>query len=138
MIDLYIQHRVYLQQIERLKSRQCFEVVPVNMNYQSLIVITTGLVEFGGTQFVFQTHSCGCGPQPTIWGAYLQEVIPWHRSDLCASFAACQKTKDRKLVGQRVIDEVYCVRLPGDETEKGEITAALRSQFGANKEISFF
>lgn len=138
MIDLYVQHRMYLQQMERLKSRMSFEIVPVNLNYQSFIVVTTGLVEYGGKQFVFQTHSCGCGPQPTIWGAYLMEVIPWHTSDLCACFASCNKTKDRQLTEQRVIEKIYCVHLPDTDDEKKEVTDALRSHFGANKEISFF
>lgn len=121
-----------------LSSGECGEIVPVNLNYQSLIVVTTGVLEDGGQQFVFQTHSCGCGPQPTIWGAYLKEVIPWSSSNLCGWFAASDNRKERQLVEQKVIAEVYSVRLPETQQEKSAITAALRSHFGSNKEISFF
>ena len=138
MIDSYVQHRIYLQQFKLLVNRQGFEIVPVNMNYQSLIIVTTGVLEYGGKQFVFQTNSCGCGPQPTIRGAYLVGEIPWVESDLCAWFAASDTPKDRQLVGQKAIDVVYSVRLPVDEEEEKEIAAALRSHFGTNKEISFF
>jgi hypothetical protein len=137
MADPYIQHRIYLQQFSLLKNRKGFEIAPVNFNYQDIIIVATGLIEYGGGQFVFQSNSCGCGPQPTIRGAYLEEVILWENSDLYAWFAAC-KTKDCKLVGQKVINEVYRVRLPVDEKEKAEVTAALRSHFGAGTDISFF
>ena len=132
----YIQHRLYLQQFEMLRRRKGFEIAPVNFNYQGIIIVATGLIEYGGKQFVFQTNGCYCG-QPTIRGAYLKEVIPWPASDLYAHFAACS-TKDRKLAAQKVIDEIYRVRLPTAEKEKQEVTAALHSHFGANREISFF
>ena len=138
MIDSYVQHRIYLKQYEMLKTRTVFEIVPVNFNYQNFIVVTTGLLEYASTQFVFQTYSCGCGPQPTIRGAYFEEVIPWHVSTLCACFAASSKAKERELAVQKVIAEVYSGRLPVGEREKAEVTAALQSQFGINKEISFF
>jgi len=138
MIDSYVQHRIYLQQFKMLSSRQCFEIVPVNVDYQSLIIVTTGVVEYGDKQFVFQTNSCGCGPQPTIRGAYLKEVIPWSASNLCAGFAASDNPKDRELVGQKAMGVVYSVRLPDGEEEKREVAAALHSHFGTNKEISFF
>lgn len=138
MIDSYVQHRIYLQQFKMLSSRQCLEIVPINVDYQSLIMVTTGVLEYGGKQFVFQTNGCGCGPQPTIRGAYLEEVIPWHKSRLCAWFAAGDDRKEQELAGQKVMDVVYRVRLPVDEEEKREVAAALHSHFGANREISFF
>ena len=138
MSDSYIQHRIYLQQFKMLSSRQCFEIVPINLNYQSLIMVTTGVLEYDDKQFVFQTCSCGCGPQPTIRGAYLKEVISWPASNLCACFAACNNSKERELVAQKVMAVVYSVRLPVDDKEKREVTAALHSHFGSNKEISFF
>ena len=138
MIDSYVQHRIYLQQFKMLSSRACFEIVPVNLNYQGLIVVVTGEVEYGGKPFVFQTYSCGCGPQPAIRGAYLEKEVPWRISGLCAFFAASENPKERALAGQQVIEAVYGVRLPVGETEMGEVAAALRSRFGANKEISFF
>lgn len=138
MIDSYVQHRIYLQQFKMLSSRKCFEIVPVNLNYQGLIIVNTGGLEYKGKRFVFQTCSCGCGPQPTIRGAYLHEVISWPASNLCAWFAASDNPKDRQLSGQKVLREVYGVRLPVDEEEKGEVAAALKNHFGTNKEISFF
>ena len=137
MVDSYIQHRIYLQQLDMLKNRQGFEIVPLNFNYQDMIIIATGLIEYGGRKFVFQSNSCGCGPQPTIRGAFFEEVIPWHVSGLHDWFAAC-KTKDRKLAEQKIIDQVYRVRLPDDEKEREELTAALRSHFGEEMVISFF
>lgn len=80
MFDSYVQHRIYLQQFKMLSSRQCLEIVPVNLNYQNLIMVTTGVLDGNDKQFVFQTSSCGCGPQPTIRGAYLEETVPWHAS----------------------------------------------------------
>ena len=101
-------------------------------------MITTGVVDYNDKQFVFQTHSCGCGPQPTIRGAILSELIPWRTSNLCACCAASDDPKERELVEQKVFDEVYSVRLPVNEVEETEVTAALRSHFGTNKDISFF
>lgn len=121
-----------------ISKQQCLEIVPINMNYQSIIMVATGLLDYADKQFVFQTYSCGCGPQPAIRGAYLTEIIPWQASGLCAFFAAADNDKDRALAKQTVMDSVYSVRLPGNDGEKAEITAALRSHFGANKEISFF
>jgi len=138
MIDSYVQHRIYLQQFKMLSGRKCFEVVPVNMNYQGLIMVTTGVLEYNGKQIVFQTYSCGCGPQPAIRGAYLEEVIPWQASGLRAAFAASESAKDRDMVRQKVLAEVYSVRLPTGEEEKREVAAALKGHFGANKVISFF
>ncbi len=138
MIDSYVQHRIYLQQFKMLSSRTCFEIVPVNMDYQGLIVVATGVLGHGGRQFVFQTYSCGCGPQPTIRGVYLEKTVPWRASGLCAFFAASANQKERELAEQQVMEEVYRVRLPAGETERDEVAAALRSRFGANKEISFF
>lgn len=137
MVDSYIKHRIYLQQLDMLKNRQGFEIVPLNFNYQDMIIVATGLIEYGGRKFIFQSNSCGCGPQPTIRGAYFEEVIPWQASDLNAWFAA-SKTKDRKFAEQKIIDQVYRVRLPDDEKEREELTAALRSHFGEDMEISFF
>ena len=137
MIDSYVQHRLYLQQIEMLKKGRSSEIVPVNFNYQDTIIVATGLVDYNGISYVFQSNSCGCGPQPTIRGAFLAEIVPWQDSDLYAWFAA-GNTKDRKIADQKVVAEVYRVRLPVDDREKEEITAALRSQFGADKEFSFF
>ncbi len=138
MITSYVQHRIYLEQFKLLRGRECFEIVPVNMNYQNFIMVTTGLLEYGGTQFVFQTYSCGCGPQPTIRGAYLEGVIPWSASGLCAFFAASATPRERELVGQEVIGQVYRVRLPVTDVERREVADALRSHFGANKDICFF
>ena len=138
MITDYVQQRMHLKQVELLKGRKIFEIVPVNFNYQNLIMVTTGLLEYGGRQFVYQTYSCGCGPQPTIWGAYFNAMVPWPVSGLCACLAASSKSKERELVAQQVIEALYSVRLPVDEPEREEVAAALRSHFGANKEISFF
>ncbi|MDH4320864.1 MAG: hypothetical protein OEV73_05125 [Desulfobulbaceae bacterium] len=138
MIDSYVQHRIYLQQFKMLSRRTCFEIVPANLNYQGLIVVATGVFEYGGKAFVFQTFSCGCGPQPAIRGAYLEKEVPWRVSGLCAFFHASENQKERALADQQVMASVYVVRLPVGETEMGEVAAALRSRFGANKEISFF
>ena len=136
MSSPYIQHRLYLQQFEMLKNRKSFEIAPVNFDYQGIIIVATGLIEYGGKKFVFQTNGCYCG-RPTIRGAYLKEMIPWPTSDLYAHFTA-SNTKDKKLADQKVIDEIYRVRLPSDEKEKQEVTVALQSHFGTNKAISFF
>ena len=132
----YIQNRLYLKQSEMIKARKALEVVPVNFEYQGLIIVTTGLTEYNGTQFVFQTNGCGCGCS-TVRGAYFEEEIPWSASGLRASFAA-GTTKDREFADQKVINVVYKVRLPVGETEKGEVTAALKSHFGADRDIHFF
>ena len=118
-----------------IKTRKTLEIVPVNYDYQGIIIVTTGLTEYNGTQFVFQTNGCGCGCS-TIRGTYFEEEIPWSASELCASFAA-STAKDREIADQKVIKVVYKVRLPA-ETEKMEVTAALKSHFGANRDIHFF
>lgn len=137
-MDVSLQHRLYLREIDLLKSGRGSEVVPVNFNYQNFIMVATGLVEHGGRTFVFQTFSCGCGPQPTIWGMYLEGVIPWRDSALRAFFLAGDGARDRELADQTVVAEVYRVRNPAGEGEKSEVTAALRGHFGADKKISFF
>lgn len=137
MVDVSVQHRIYLRQIDLLKSGGG-EMAPLTFNYQNFIVVATGLVERGGRTYVYQTHSCGCGPQPTIWGVYLEGVIPWGDSDLRRTFAASGTAKDRELADQKVVAEVYRVRVPVDETERNEVAAALRGHFGGEKKISFF
>ena len=137
MVDPYVLYRLYLQQFSMLKTRKGFEITPVNFKYQDIIIVATGLIEHDGKNYVFQTNSCGCGPQPTIRGAYFAEIIPWLKSDLYSWFAA-SNTKDSKLANQKVIKEVYRVRLPENQREKEEVAAALRSHFGQAVEVNFF
>jgi len=137
MIETYIMHRIYLQQISMLKERTCLEAAPLNFNYQNTIIVTSGLLYHAGKQFVYLTSGCGCGPQPIIWGAYFMETIPWATSQLCAFFSSSDKAKDREIAGQNLVDTIYRVCLPACNDEKTEITAVLRSHFGNNKVISF-
>ena len=137
MVETYILHRIYLQNIKMLKNRTCSVIVPVNFNYQNTIIVNTGLFEHSGKQFVFLTSGCGCGPQPTIWGAYFQEMTPWSASELHTYFSSCDKEKDRRIAEQKMVNMIYRIRLLDGKDERAEVAAALHGRFGTNKEISF-
>ncbi len=42
--DTGTQHRLYLKQLEFLKEPDFAEVLPVNFNYQNLIMVSSGTV----------------------------------------------------------------------------------------------
>lgn len=138
MVETYILHRIHLQQIKMLKSHTCSVVMPVNFNYQNTIIVSTGLFEHSGKQFVFLTSGCGCGPQPTIWGAYFNKMVPWSTSELHTYFSSCTKEKDRIIAEQNIVDMIYSIHLPTGKDEKAQVAAALGGYFGTNKEFSFF
>ncbi|MEJ2689495.1 MAG: hypothetical protein P8130_06010 [Deltaproteobacteria bacterium] len=74
-LDIGTQHRLYMKQLEFLKRPDFAEVLPANFNYQNMIMVSSGTVEKEGRRIVFQTYSCGCGPQPLIRNAFLEEEI---------------------------------------------------------------
>ena len=43
-----IQNRLYLQQFGLLKNGRSDELLPLNFNYQDIVIVATGLLELGG------------------------------------------------------------------------------------------
>jgi hypothetical protein len=80
--EIALQNRLYLKQKELWKNSEFCEIMPVNFNYQGLIIVSTGLVDVSEGQIIYQTYSCGCGPQPTIRGAILEKEAIWSASKM--------------------------------------------------------
>jgi len=134
----YICNKLYLTQCELLKKKAGAEVLPLAYNYQGLIVVTTALVEEGEHRLVVQTHSCGCGPQPTIRGGLLKKITPWTGSEIQKILAACGREKEMALSLQTLVDKVYVIKRPKTADDRDLITTVLKEQFGQNHKISFF
>jgi len=135
MNPTYIQHRIYLKQMEHFKEGVGAEVAPVTFNYQNFIMVASGIVQYADLQVVYQTYSCGCGPQPTIRGAVIERTIQWRDSELCAMLAASENEKDREVIDQDVVLEIYRITM---DQQEAVVTPALKEHFGQEKKISFF
>lgn len=136
--DTGTQHRLYLKQLELLKQPDFAEVLPVNFNYQNMIMVSSSIVEKNGRNILFQTYSCGCGPQPLIRGAFVEEEIAWLHSRFRTLLGQSANEKDAALVDQKIFPVVYRIRQKLSPEEKGMIVKALQEHFGANKKINFF
>ncbi len=132
--EIYVKHRLFLKQMELLRKCSCSEVLPLTFNYQNLIIVDTGTVEAVDDTVVFQTYSCGCGPQPVIRGGLLRRIIPWQQSEIRHALAESSNKKEVELIGQDLVSEVYVV----DCRDHQKITRALKQYFGEEKEICFF
>ena len=130
-IDTTIEHRLYMKQFNLLKSGESDELLPLNFNYQDIIIVATGTLESEGQRFVYQTYSCGCGPQPAIRGALLESELSWEESAIRGKL----EQEEDSLAAQQVVRSVYRIRRPGSEQEKQEIVRVLRKHFGENKKI---
>ncbi len=138
MLQAYIQNKLYLTQFDLTKKHGGVEILPLNFNYQGLIIITTELVKNGGQRLVTQTHSCGCGPQPTIRGGILEKIVPWTASTIRKKLADSGKNKEVTLSNQTLVDEVYVLKKPISDTERTLIIQGLQKYFGGEMEIGFF
>jgi len=134
-----IQHRLYLKQIEFFKYPFFAEVLPANFNYQNMIIVESGTVEDDEQLYVFQTYSCGCGPQPLIKAAFLLEVVAWKESEFRRLLAASNNPKDTALVDQGVFATVQRIRPARTDEEKRLVERVMQQHFSDNKrKISFF
>ena len=133
-----IQHRLYLKQIEFWKNPAFNEIVPANFNYQDTIIVSSEKVDEDGLRIVFQTYSCGCGPQPLIKTAFLEQELPWKDSEFRRLLAASGKLKDAALADQDVFAMVQRIRPARTEDEKRLIEKVMQRYFGDNRKISFF
>ena len=134
-----IQHRLYLKQIEFFKLPAFAEVLPANFNYQNMIIVESGTVEKDGQLFVFQTYSCGCGPQPLIKAAFLLEEVAWKESEFHRLLAASGNQKDTALLDQNIFDSVLRIRPARTDEQKRLVEMVMRQHFSDNKrKISFF
>ncbi len=135
---VYIQHRLYLHQFEFLKEPGFNEVVPLDYNYQNMIIVTTGRLSFEGREVVFQTSGCGCGPQPAIKGALLVAEVPWPLSNFRRQLAAMDNAKDVALADQDIIPAVFRIKMAVSAEEQALVRDALQRHFGAGLIIDFF
>jgi hypothetical protein len=133
-----LQHRLYLKQIEFWKLPVFHEILPANFNYQDTIIVSSGTVEEDGVRIVFQTYSCGCGPQPLVKAAFMKQEIPWEDSEFRRMLAASGKPKDTALVDQKIFSKVQRIRPAQTEEEKDLVEKVMQGHFGDNRKISFF
>jgi len=133
-----IQHRLYLKQNELLKGTSFNEILPANFNYQNFIMVTSGIVEAEGQLIVFQTYSCGCGPQPQIRGAFLEQEVEWEKSEFRRLLGSAANPKDAVLTEQMVFEKIWRIRPARSADEKDLVEKTLRGHFGSDKKINFF
>jgi len=133
-----IQHRLYLKQNELLKQDSFKEILPASLNYQNFIMVTSGIVEAEGQRVVFQTYSCGCGPQPQIRGAFLVQEVDWNKSEFRRLLGASSNPKDAALTEQEIFKKIWRIRPARSVDEKGLVEQVLRGRFGGDKKINFF
>jgi len=131
---VFVFYRLYLKQIELNKEHGVLEVVPVTFNYQNFIVVATNNIPTDGGMVVYQTHSCGCGPQPLIRAGRLLRVLPWPQAALRRAMAESDNAKDQELADQDLVPEVYLVAV--DDRE--EIVQAVTGQWGRDVRVRFF
>jgi hypothetical protein len=136
--DTGIQHRLYLKQMEFMKQPDFGEVLPANFNYQNLIMVSSDTIEKDGQRIVFQTYSCGCGPQPLIRSAFLLEEVKWQDSKFRMLLVHSENKKDTALIDQTIFPIVYRIRRIRKAEEKRMIEKALQDHFGDKKKINFF
>ncbi|NIA05021.1 MAG: hypothetical protein GWP11_03515 [Proteobacteria bacterium] len=135
---IYIQQRLYLHQFEFLKEPDFNEVVPLNYNYQNMIIVTSGRLSFAGREVVFQTSGCGCGPQPAIKGALLVAEVPWPLSNFRRQLAGMTNAKDVALADQDIIPAVFRIKKVVSAEERDLVRDALHQHLGAGLIIDFF
>lgn len=133
-----LQNRLYLKQKELWKNSEFCEIMPVNFNYQGLIIVSTGLVDVPEGQIIYQTYSCGCGPQPTIRGAILEKEASWSASKMRQELTRSANPKEASLAEQTFIKTVYIALRQISNDDKLRITRALQNHFGENKKIDLF
>jgi len=136
--NIYIQHRLYLNQIEFLNDPDFHEVVPANYNYQNMIIVTSGRLSFEGREIVFQTCGCDCGPQPVIKGALLTADVPWPLSGFRRKLAGLDNAKDAALVDQDIFSVIFRIKRAVSIEERTLVSEALRRHFGAGLITGFF
>ncbi|GBE12574.1 hypothetical protein BMS3Abin13_00865 [bacterium BMS3Abin13] len=135
---VYIQHRLYLHQLKFLKEPDFNEVVPLDYNYQNMIIVTSGRLSFAGREVVFQTSGCGCGPQPAIKGALLVAEVPWPLSNFRRQLAGMANAKDVALADQNIIPAVFRIKKVVSAEERDLVRDALHQHLGAGLIIDFF
>jgi hypothetical protein len=133
-----IQNTLYLKQKELWKNSEFCEVVPVNFNYQGLVVVSTGIVDASEDQIIYQTYSCDCGPQPTLRGAILEKEVSWSASKMRQELTRSANPKEVSLAEQTFIKTVYVALRHISNDDKLRIARTLQKRFGENRKISFF
>ena len=136
--EIALQNRLYLKQKELWKNNDFCEIMPVNFNYQGLIIVSTGLVDVPEGRIIYQTHSCGCGPQPTIRGAILEKEAIWSASKMRQELTQSANPKEASLAEQTFIKTVYNALRRISNDDKLRITRVLQNHFGENKKIGLF
>jgi len=137
-ISTSIQHRLYLKQIEFFKNPAFAEIVPADFNYQDMIIVSSGVVDKDEQLFVYQSYSCGCGPQPLIKGAFLLGEVVWKDSEFRRMLASSHKPEDTALVDQNIFPVVLHIRAARTEEDKRQVERALQQHFSDKTKISFF
>lgn len=133
-----LQNRLYLKQKELWKNSELCEIVPVNFNYQGLVIVSTGIADASEGQIIYQTYSCDCGPQPTIRGAILEKEASWSASKMRQELTLSTNPKEVSLAEQTFIKTVYVALRQISNDDKLWITRTLQRHFGENKRISLF
>jgi hypothetical protein len=59
-----ITHRLYLKQFSLLKKGNSDELLPLNFNYQDIVIVTTGLLENGGKRGSTRPMAMTATPSP--------------------------------------------------------------------------
>jgi hypothetical protein len=136
--EIAVQNRLYLKQRELWKNGEFCEIVPVNFNYQGLVIVSTGMVDASEGRIIYQTYSCGCGPQPIIRGSILEKEVSWSASKMRRELTRSAKPKEVSLAEQTFIKKVYVVRRQISNDDRLRIVRTLQKRFGANKEIGLF
>ncbi len=135
---VYVQHRLFMCQSKFLKEAGFNEIVPVNYNFQNMIIVDTCLLIREGKYIVLQTSSCGCGPQPYIKTSLLHEEVKWHESKFCKRLLHSNNKKDAELANQDIVSTVYGIEKALSEREKVFILDALKDHLGTGLIINFF
>jgi hypothetical protein len=136
--DIATLHKLYLKQINFQQEESFNEVLPLSFNYQDMIIVETGIIDCGLFKLVYQTHDCGCGPQPTIRGAVLDLKTDWSLSRTRDHLLSSVEPRDFELADQQIVKTVYQVREPFDGQEKKLMLTSLQKHFGKMAKIKFF
>lgn len=131
-------HKLYLKQINLQQEESYREVLPVTFNYQNMIIVETGVIDSGSLKIVYQSHDCGCGPQPTIRGGVLDREIEWALSHTRKHLLSSGEPSDRELADQQVVRNVYLLRKVPDGQEEKLVLASLQEHFGKSAKIKLF
>jgi len=136
--DIATLHKLYLKQINFQQQESFNEVLPLSFNYQNMIIVETGVIDSGSFKIVYQTHDCGCGPQPTIRGGILDLEIDWTLSQTKKFLLSSGGPREHELAEQQIIKTVYRVRKPRDSQEEKLTLAFLQDHFGKITKIKSF